>query len=131
MIYSWMDIASLALNLIFGGGIVITFLTLKSQRKKAMGEADGAIASADSTELDNVSKAIAIWREMAESLKQQLVDSHSKYNIIAEQVEALRKEVRQLNCISNRIVKMLDVITHENLEVMVKTIKEEIQKTNV
>ena len=40
MAYSWMDIASLALNLIFGGGIIITFITLKAQRKKADAEAE-------------------------------------------------------------------------------------------
>lgn len=130
MIYSWMDIASLALNLIFGGGIIITIITLKSQRKKAAAEADGAIASADSTELDNVNKAISIWREMAMELKAELTESRSKYDEVSAQVESLRRDVQKLNTISNRILKMLDKITHENLDKMVETIKEEIQKSN-
>jgi predicted RNase H-like nuclease (RuvC/YqgF family) len=130
MMYSWMDIASLALNLIFGGGIIITFITLKSQRKKAAAEADGAIASADSTELDNVDKAIKIWREMAMELKSELTSSRTKYEEVSVKVESLRRDVQKLNCISNRILKMLDKITHENLDKMVETIKEEIQKNN-
>jgi predicted RNase H-like nuclease (RuvC/YqgF family) len=130
MAYSWMDIASLALNLIFGGGIIITFITLKAQRKKADAEADEASASADSTELDNVNKAITIWREMAESLKTELQASRSNYDDVARQVEALRKEVQKLNNISQRILKKLDKITHENLDQMVEEIKQEIQKNN-
>ena len=130
MAYSWMDIASLALNLIFGGGIIITFITLKAQRKKADAEADGAIATADSTELDNVEKAIKIWREMAMELKNELTTARTKYEEVSVQVEALRKDVQKLNTISTRILKMLDKITHENLEKMVETIKDEIQKSN-
>jgi predicted nucleic acid-binding Zn-ribbon protein len=94
MMYSWMDIASLALNLIFGGGIIITFITLKSQRKKAAAEADGAIASADSTELDNVDKAIKIWREMAMELKSELTSSRTKYEEVSVKVESLRRDVQ-------------------------------------
>lgn len=130
MMYSWMDIASLALNLIFGGGIIITFITLKSQRKRAAAEADGAVASADSTELDNVDKAIKIWREMAMELKSELTASRTKYEEVSVQVECLRRDVQKLNNISTRILKMLDKITHENLDKMVETIKEEIQKSN-
>lgn len=115
---------------IFGGGFVGSFLTVRAQRKKATAEAKGAEATAESTELDNVEKAIKIWREMAQSLKTELEASRSNYAEVASQVELLRKDVQRLNTISNRILKMLDKITHENLDKMVETIKEEIQKSN-
>ena len=130
MAYSWMDVVSIALNLIFGGGFIITLLTLRAQRKKAGAEAKGAEATAESTELDNVEKAIKIWREMAESLKTQLSETQSNYTEMAKQVEGLRKDVNRLNCTSNRILKMLNQITHENMEKLVSDIKDEIQKSD-
>jgi len=115
---------------IFGGGFVGSFLTVRAQRKKATAEAKGAEATAESTELDNVEKAIKIWREMAESLKTELTASNAKYDAVAKQVEALRKDVKQLNCTNQKILKLLDKISHENLESTVEEIKSEIQKSD-
>jgi predicted RNase H-like nuclease (RuvC/YqgF family) len=128
MVYGWMDVVSIALNLIFGGGFIITLLTLRAQRKKAGAEAKGAEATAESTELDNVEKAIKIWREMAESLKTELMASNERYDAVAKQVEALRKDVQKLNCTNQKILKLLDKISHDNLESTVAEIKEEIKK---
>lgn len=130
MAFNWTDIVSLILNLVLGSGFLITFLNLKSERKKAASEAKGAEATAEGTELDNVEKAIKIWREMAESLKLELEASRKNYDEVARQVEALRKEVQKLNTISQRILKKLDKITHDNLDQMVEEIKQEIQKSN-
>ena len=127
-----MDFTSIIITVIsalFGGGIG-SVLTFKATRKKAGAEAKGAEATAESTELDNVEKAIKIWREMAESLKLELEASRKNYDEVARQVEALRKEVQKLNTISQRILKKLDKITHENLDQMVEEIKQEIQKSN-
>jgi len=127
-----MDFTSIIITVIsalFGGGIG-SVLTFKATRKKAGAEAKGAEATAESTELDNVEKAIKIWREMAESLKLELEASRKNYDEVARQVEALRKEVQKLNTISQRILKKLDKITHENLDQMVEEIKQEIQKNN-
>lgn len=46
----WYDVISLVLNLVLGGGLLVTLLTLRSQRKLADEQAKGA-------ELDNDSKA--------------------------------------------------------------------------
>ena len=121
-----MDIISIGLNLIFGGGFIITFLTLRAIRKKAGAEAKGAEATAESAELDNVEKAIKIWREMAENLKAQLETSNSRYEEVARQVEALRKDVHKLNLTNQKILKLLDKISHDNLETTVDEIKKEI-----
>lgn len=125
-----MEIISLVLNLVFGGGLIFQFLTVRSQRKKAASEAKGAEATAEGTELENVETAIRIWREMAIAMNKELLESRTKYEEVARELEALRKEVRQLNFTSNRILKLLDKITHENLEKMVEVIKDEIQKNN-
>jgi predicted RNase H-like nuclease (RuvC/YqgF family) len=130
MAYSWIDVVSIALNLIFGGGFIITLLTLRAQRKKAGAEAKGAEATAESTELDNVEKAIKIWREMAENLKTQRDEAIASFSEVSKQVEALRRDVKKLNCTNQKILKLLDQISHENLERMVKEIKDEIEKSD-
>jgi hypothetical protein len=120
------SIISIVLNALLGGGMLFQFFTVKALKNKANAEAEGAIATAESTELDNVEKAIAIWREMAQQLKAELAESGSKYTEVAKQVEELRKEVCKLTATSNKILKLLDRITHENLDKMVEQIKNEI-----
>lgn len=120
------QLLSISLNALLGGGMLLQFFTMKALRAKVNAEADGAKATAESTELDNVDKAIKIWREMAEQLKNELHDSRSKYVEIGVQVDELRKEVNKLTCASNKILKMLDKITHDNLEKVVEQIKNEL-----
>lgn len=127
MAYSWMDVVSIALNLIFGGGFIVTLITLRSQKKKAGAEAKGAEATAESTELDNVEKAIKIWREMAENLKAQRDEAINSFAEVSKQVEGLRRDVQKLNLTNQKILKLLDQISHDNLEKTVEEIKGEIQ----
>jgi predicted nucleic acid-binding Zn-ribbon protein len=124
------EIISLFLNAMLGGGMAIQFLTLRSIKAKARGEADAIEASVAGTELENVEKAIKIWREMAESLKNELKDSREKYTEVACQVDALRKEVARVNTTSNKILRLLDRITHENFDKIVGQIKTEINDGN-
>ena len=122
------SIISIILNGLLGGGFFIQFVTLRSLRVKAQAEADTASANTDSVELENVNKAITIWREMAESLKTELKESRAKYSEVALQVEALRREVQKVNCTSNKILRLLDRITIDNLEKIVEQIKVEINE---
>lgn len=127
---NYTQLISIGLNLIFGSGFLITVLTLRSMRKKAGAEAKGAEASAESTELDNVEKAIKIWREMAENLKAELAASNERYEGVARQMDSLRKEVRQLNRTNSKILRLLENISHDNLESTVEEIKSEIHKND-
>lgn len=118
-----MDFTSILITIVstlLGGGIG-SVLTLRSQRKKADAEAEG-------TELDNVEKAISIWREMAETLKKELETQREKYAEVNLHVDALRREVKRLTDTNNRIIKMLDQITPDNLDKMKKQIKNELNE---
>lgn len=121
-----LSIISIVLNGLLGGGFFIQFVTLRSLRVKAQAEADSANANTDSLELDNVNKAIRIWREMSESYKLELKEWRDKYLEVAMQVESLRREVQKVNLTSNKILKLLDRITIDNLEKIVEQIKVEI-----
>jgi predicted RNase H-like nuclease (RuvC/YqgF family) len=117
------ELISLILNIVFGGGFLLTAVTLRAQKKKADAEAKNS-------ELDNVQEAIKIWREMAESLKAERDEYKQSYaevlrhnSEMEEQVEAIRKELTRLTNINSKMVKLLDKITAENLSEMIETIK--------
>jgi predicted nucleic acid-binding Zn-ribbon protein len=117
---------SVIINALLGGGIIIQFITMRSIRAKAQAQAGLAKAETESKELDNVNEAITIWREMAKSLKEELQESRSNYDSVAKEVNELRSEINKLTATSNKIVKLLDRITHDNLDKMVEQIKNEI-----
>lgn len=112
---------SLILNAILGGGFLVTFVTLRSTRKKASAEAKGS-------ELDNIQEAIGIWREMAENLRKELAESRAENDVMAhemrKEIEALRKAVAKLTTVNNKMLKLLDKITPENIDSMIKQIKQ-------
>jgi predicted nucleic acid-binding Zn-ribbon protein len=147
MSYSIFEVLSIILNLLLGGGIIALF-TMRSQRKKVAAEASREVASADSAELDNVEKAIKIWREMAESLKTELQESREKHNAaLAEwqvQAKALKTTVEKLNTTNaafstklqditrrlGKILKLLEKISPDNIEGPVEQIKNEIHNAH-
>lgn len=99
----------------------MTVVTLRSVKVRANAEAQKAVAEARTTELQNVESAIKIWRDMATEMS-------DKYDHVLVELDKLRREVNRLNTINNRIVKLLDRITPENLESVIETIKKEIQQ---
>jgi hypothetical protein len=99
---------------------------MRAERKKAEAEAEGAKANAESTELGNVEKAISIWREMALQLKAELEQSRTQYSEVNRHVDDLRREIKGLRETSNKILRLLDRITPENLEKMKEQIKAEL-----
>ena len=124
------------ISLLGGGGLTYLF-TISATRKKAMAEADQAQETANKTksevktsELDQVQEAITIWRQMAESLKAERDEYKANFLAVsnhnaemAAQMESIRKELAKLNTINNKMVKLLDKITPDNLTEMVDKIK--------
>lgn len=122
-----MQIISLVLNFLFAGGFIITLINLKSVKQEASGKAQKAVAEAEKEvaavkkdEIQNVEAAIKIWREMAESMAE-------RHDETMREVQALRCEVNRLRLINNRIVRLLDKITPDNLQTTVDKIKQEMQ----
>lgn len=111
-----MELLSLGLNVLFGGGFITSLISSRNQRKKLSAEARGQ-------ELDNVQEAIAIWRNMASELRKELEASRQSYEAMSKQVETLKRAVSRLTTVNNKMVKLLDKITPDNLESMVSEIK--------
>lgn len=122
----WIEIVSVILNLVLGGTVLKQLGTLKSVKleaaanaKKAAANAKEADASAQSSELANVEAAIKIWRNMAQEMATDRA-------MLAEQVEELSSEVRRLKNATNRMARLLDRITPENMTETIDIIRKEI-----
>lgn len=113
------EIISLILNLVLGSGFLITFVTLRSVKAKADAEARKAVAEAKKQEISNTASLVQMWQDMAVSMG-------DKHNELLEQVEKLRSEVNRLRLVNNKIVRLLDRLTPENMNEMVAKIKKEI-----
>lgn len=122
-------VLSTAISMILGGGFTYLF-TIRSQRMKAKAEASGAQAQAESTELDNVEKAVKIWREMAEMLKQELRETRSNYDNVVTEVNGLKMAVRNLNHTNRKVLKLLTEISNENYKEVATIIMKEIEENH-
>jgi cell division protein FtsB len=133
----WVTIISLIFGFIGGGAGLVGVFTLNSQKKKAEAEANQAQEDVNKTksdvktaELDQVQEAITIWRGIAEDMKTErdeykaaFLEVSAHNTKMAEQLESIRKELAKLTTINNKMVKLLDKITPDNLNEMVDKIK--------
>lgn len=95
------SIVQLVLNLLFGGGFIVTLVTLKSERKKAKETARGA-------ELDNIERATDIlMRNIVTPLKEEL-------NALRNETRKLRKAINKANsCTHSDNCPVLDVLRND------------------
>lgn len=128
-----LEIISLILNLVLGTGLIATLLTLSETKRKAAYDADLAKGNADEKEIENVDKAIKIWREIAESMgvrNQELINQNSELirqrDELTDKIDKLDKQVTKLTAVNNKIVRLLDHITPENMVAKINEIKNQI-----
>lgn len=118
----WTSLITLLLSTLAGSGIG-SLVTLRAQRTKANAESRGS-------ELDNVEDAVKIWRELAESFKNELQQARTDNAEITKQVDMLRREVVRLTRTNSDIIRMLKRLTPENLEESVRDIINEINQSH-
>jgi esterase/lipase len=116
--------AVMIIGYVLGAGGFFSFLfTFRYSRKKARYDAD-------QVEIDNIKKLISTWQMTAEKFKKQADDAVERENKIMLEVSLLRKEITKLTSIQNKIVKLLDKITHENFAKIIEQIKSELSNEN-
>jgi cell division protein FtsB len=118
----WTSIVTVLISSLTGGGIG-WLVTLRAQRTKAVAESRGS-------ELDNVEDAVKIWRELAESFRNELQQARADNCEITKQVDMLRREVVRLTRTNSDIIRMLKKLTPENLEESVRDIINEINQSH-
>lgn len=73
-----------------------SFVTWVFTRRKQTAEAEGS-------ELDNVEKAVAIWRQTAEDL-------HKEINELRQQITDLRRQIDELQSENDRLIREIEKI---------------------
>lgn len=73
-----------------------SFVTWVFTRRKQTAEAEGS-------ELDNVEKAVAIWRQTAEDL-------HKEINELRQQITDLRRQIGELQSENDRLIREIEKI---------------------
>ena len=73
-----------------------SFVTWVFTRRKQTAEAEGS-------ELDNVEKAVAIWRQTAEDL-------HKEINELRQQITDLRRQIGELQSENDRLIREIEEI---------------------
>ncbi len=116
----WIEIVSVLLNLVLVPSLIIAVATLRSTRKKAAADAEKAEAETKKSELENVESAISIWRQLAEEME-------GRQRELSRQVDVLSTEVKRLKNATNRVARLLDKITAENMAETVQQIRDEIR----
>ena len=118
--YGWFEIVSTLLNLLLGGGLIVTFVTLKAQRQQAQATAKQYEANAESTEIDNLEKAARIWRESLEAREKYYTDllneTNGELKLMRDRITDMESTIKQLTSTNRQILKILKDINHENLE---------------
>ena len=115
----WIEIISLILNLVLGTGLIVTMATLRSTKIEAAANAKKAAASASASEIQNVESVIKLWREMAEKMAEDRAT-------LSERVDVLSTEVRRLKNATNKVVRLIDRITPENMEETKTIVRKEL-----
>lgn len=123
MEFGLFELISTLVNVVLGGGLFVTMLTLRSQKKKVAAEARLAEAVAQKSELDNAEEIARMWRENFDALNVELKETRLRAAEMALQIDALRKEVAKLTRIQNKIADLLNTVDHPN----VAKIKEELR----
>jgi uncharacterized coiled-coil DUF342 family protein len=103
--------------------VILAAFTIRSQIRKTK-------ADADSVEIGNIRNLITTWEESANKFKKKADEAEARESKVLAEVDSLRREVIKLTNIQKKIVTLLDKITHENLETVVRQIKNELQPTH-
>ncbi|MDR0542765.1 MAG: hypothetical protein LBH19_11235 [Dysgonamonadaceae bacterium] len=107
---SILEITSLVLNLVLGGGFLQQFLTLRSFRRKSSAEAD-------SSELSNTKELVEMYKLTAQYSQDQLVATSEQLKKtredwlkLGDEIFELRKEVQQLRSENSSLKRELSSI---------------------
>lgn len=116
----WSNIISILLNLLLGGGLILSLVTLKAKKRQEEASADqiaaGAkqtLASATTTEIGNVSEIADKWRQFAEESELRY---SSMNKLMQQQITSLQADVTKLSKQLNQILKIIKEINHDNLD---------------
>lgn len=121
------EIISLALNVLFGGGLWLSLVQIKQIREQKDEEirrlkvdTKQVVVDTERTEIQNIENLARMWREQAELLERKLDAMQTK-------IDKLEGDLLKMNKLNNKIYKLLDKVSRENWEQLVEQVKDELK----
>lgn len=121
------EIISLALNVLFGGGLWLSLVQIKQIREQKDEEirrlkvdTKQVVVDIERTEIQNIENLARMWREQAELLERKLDAMQTK-------IDKLEGDLLKMNKLNNKIYKLLDKVSRENWEQLVEQVKDELK----
>ncbi len=106
------ELLTILVSFFTGGGLLI-LLTISIQKKKIRAEYDNLLMEAKGNELNNVEKAIKIWRDSAEAMRKQSEEISAQREAMRQQNFELQQRIRGLEAKVAELVKELKKKTNE------------------
>ena len=114
------EIISLILNILFGGGLWLSLVQIKQIREQKDEEirrlkvdTKQVVVDIERTEIQNIENLARMWREQAELLERKLDAMQTK-------IDKLEGDLLKMNKLNNKIYKLLDKVSRENWEQLVE-----------
>ena len=121
------EVISLILNVLFGGGLWLSLIQIKQIKEQKDEEirrlkADTKQVAVDTekTEIQNIENLARMWREQAELLEKKLDAMQGK-------IDKLEYNLLKMNILNNKIYRLLDKVSRENWEQLVEQVKDELK----
>lgn len=112
------QIVSLLLNLLLGGGLIIQFMTIRSIRREATARAESASAQAGKEKVGLVDETVRTMVETVNGLMAQNKELIDKYSEKGDEVEVLKKEKYDLEHKITSLEKRVNRMIQTNLRVI-------------
>lgn len=129
---SWLEIVMMILNLIFGSGFVVTAVTLKQTKAKAMTDVQRGNVDLINTSVKDMLESIQTLTKQNNELVEKLVAAERMNQHFQRKIINLEKKLEAFIIISEQLIKIFDKFTPANLETEVCELKKLIrdEKTN-
>jgi hypothetical protein len=129
---SWLEIIMMIMNLVFGGGFIVTAVTLKQTKAKAVTEAQMSNVDLINTSVKGMLESIQALTKQNNELVEKLVAAERMNQHFQRKVITLEKKLVAFIVISEQLIKIFDKFTPPHLEDEITDLKKLItdEKTN-
>jgi septal ring factor EnvC (AmiA/AmiB activator) len=130
---SWTEIISLILNLVLGGGFLVTIVTLKQTKQKAQLDIQEGNVRLINTSVKDMLASINSLTEQNNELVERLIRSERTNKCFAKKITVLEKKLQSFIVISEQLIRVFEKVSPQMLEKEISELKELIadEKKNV
>lgn len=113
---NWTEIVMLILNLVLGGGFIVTAVTLKQTRAKAETDVQKSNVELVNSSVNDLLESVRTLTTQNNELVEKLVQAEKTNRIFQGKINRLEKKLESFITISEQLVRVFDKIKPPELE---------------